>query len=375
MARLTNKNKSSGIKMKDNRKIVLSAPEIGSFGGIQTYMGYIHNVLSVGGCNHKVVSKNDMEGSYKNKITNQRMSISGGKRSRIVFLRGILKIGKVDTVIVGHLNQAPLFFILKTLGFVREYIVVLHGIEAWKRLVWYKKITVKKADLIVATTEYTIKTLMNLNEIKKEDIKSIVIPLCTIQKEKKILNMVERQQQGLMVGRLSLTETDKGYEHAIKAIKELNEEGMGCKLIVVGDGNYRKKLEEIAFSTGGSSNIEFTGFIDRDQLDSLYGESLFFLLPSRKEGFGIVYLEAMSRGTPCIGGNYGGVPEVIDNNLDGYLVEFGNIADIKEAVKKIINDKHMYEHMQRKIEKKIATKFSYSYFEAKWLDILSERTS
>jgi glycosyltransferase involved in cell wall biosynthesis len=172
-----------------------------------------------------------------------------------------------------------------------------------------------------------------------------------------------------------LTETDKGYEHAIKAIKELNEEGMGCKLIVVGDGNYRKKLEEIAFSTGGSSNIEFTGFIDRDQLDSLYGESLFFLLPSRKEGFGIVYLEAMSRGTPCIGGNYGGVPEVIDNNLDGYLVEFGNIADIKEAVKKIINDKHMYEHMQRKIEKKIATKFSYSYFEAKWLDILSERTS
>lgn len=358
--------------MKGNKKIILCVPEIGTPGGIQTYMGYIHNVLEAGGYKYDVISQNDMENHYKNQITNQRMSIIEAKKSKSTLIRKIIKIGKVDTAIVGHLNQAPIFFLLKKFGLTKKYIVILHGIEAWKRIVWYKKIALKEADLVITTTEYTIKRLLDLNKIKKEEITSLVIPLCTVGKERNVLDVEKRKKQGLMVGRLSLTEADKGYEHAIKAIKELNEEGVDCKLIVVGDGSYRQILEGIAFSTSERSNIKFTGFIDRIRLERLYGESLFFLLPSRKEGFGIVYLEAMGRGTPCIGGNYGGVPEVIDNNIDGYLVEFGDIEGIKRAIKQIITDKCIYETMQKRMRKKIVTQFSYNYFEKKWMNLLDE---
>ena len=74
------------------------------------------------------------------------------------------------------------------------------------------------------------------------------------------------------------------------------------------------------------------------QLQSAYASCDIFALPSREEGFGIVYVEAMRHGKPCVGADSGGVPEVIDNGVCGLLVPYGNVPALAAAFERLYDD-------------------------------------
>jgi N-acetyl-alpha-D-glucosaminyl L-malate synthase BshA len=103
---------------------------------------------------------------------------------------------------------------------------------------------------------------------------------------------------------------------------------MKAKLVMIGDGPDRAPAEELARTRGVDKDVLFLG--KQNGIAEKLGQADLFLLPSQLESFGLAALEAMACEVPVIATNAGGVPEVVEHGVDGYLVQPG---DVKQAAK------------------------------------------
>jgi len=112
----------------------------------------------------------------------------------------------------------------------------------------------------------------------------------------------------------------KGVDVLIRAFALLAHEDAGARLVIAGDGPEMPVLQSLARTLGIAQAVTFTGSVDRQALSNLMANASVFCLPSRKEPFGIVLLEALSFGLPVVATAVGGVPEVLGGGSLGYLV-------------------------------------------------------
>jgi phosphatidyl-myo-inositol dimannoside synthase len=134
----------------------------------------------------------------------------------------------------------------------------------------------------------------------------------------------------LVVTRLTSADRYKGVQHMIEAMPEILAAMPDARLRIVGRGDDLPRLQGLRNALGLRHAIEFTGFVDDRQLAHELSECRLFALPSRKEGFGLVFLEAMSRSRPSWGPRAGGIPEVISEDT-GVLVDYADIGGIARA--------------------------------------------
>jgi phosphatidyl-myo-inositol dimannoside synthase len=139
----------------------------------------------------------------------------------------------------------------------------------------------------------------------------------------------------LTVGRLSSSDTYKGFDTLIEAMPAIRHEYPAARLRIVGKGDDLPRLQALAAGLGVAGSVDFLGPISDEALRAEYAACDLFALPSRKEGFGLVYLEAMVYGKPCIGARAGGAPEVI-TPATGVLVTYGNIPELVTAVDDLV---------------------------------------
>lgn len=135
------------------------------------------------------------------------------------------------------------------------------------------------------------------------------------------------------VGRLS---EEKGLEFAIYAVKELIELGRRIKLVLIGDGPQRLKLENVAKDQNIKRTVLFAGF--QSNVNDLLPGIDIFILPSLTEGTPMALLEAMSYGIPTVASAVGGVPKVIDDRKNGMLVPPGDVNKLVEALNFLIEN-------------------------------------
>jgi phosphatidyl-myo-inositol dimannoside synthase len=141
----------------------------------------------------------------------------------------------------------------------------------------------------------------------------------------------------LSVGRL---QRRKGHDIAIRAIAALREDMPQLRYVIAGDGDERDRLERLAASLGVTDRVFFAGVVPDEELPAYYAASDIFLLPNRIddgdiEGFGIVFLEAAATGRPVIGGDTGGVPEAVERDVTGLLVDGSSVAEVASAVRRL----------------------------------------
>ena len=123
----------------------------------------------------------------------------------------------------------------------------------------------------------------------------------------------------LFVGRL---EKYKGVQDVVGMMPALLASEPDVRLTIVGgDGGFRREIEALSERLGVRKNIIFTGAVSRDDLLKAYREADIFVLPSRMEGFGIVLLEAMASGLPCVAYSIPSVRTLIDHGKTGLLAE------------------------------------------------------
>ena len=131
----------------------------------------------------------------------------------------------------------------------------------------------------------------------------------------------------------------KGFDIVLKAFAKLNEPK--ARLIIVGDGAEREKLEHLARHLGIYNQVDFKGLLSRAEIAPLIQQSNVFILTSRYETFGIVYIEAMATGTPVIATKCGG-PEDIVTEENGLLVDVDDVEETAEAMKNMMNNYSKY---------------------------------
>jgi len=162
----------------------------------------------------------------------------------------------------------------------------------------------------------------------------------------------------LFVGRIR---PGKGLENLIKSIKLVIDKGCDVHLHVVGPTNdlhYLKYLQELAKKMEVREHVEFIGSIPDDALLNEYAECSIFVLPSSIESNPIVLLEAMASGKPVIATNVGGIPYMIEDGKNGFLVNYGDIEGLAEKILKLMNDKKLRDFIAEN-GKKTAMKYSW----------------
>lgn len=348
-----------------------------SRGGVQSFMQRVSEVIGVvvssapdthGYC----LSLNDSTESLRDLDTVPiDLDVWGGEGSKSTLVtHALLTMPQTDVLLVGHLGAGPMAYAMKLINRVRKYYVILHGIEAWQKVTSLKRRSLLAADKIIATTSYTAEVCGRKNNIPAE--KFTVIPLCI--DERRVASSPDFRLKGefklLCVARQDTTEREKGFEHIFKALSLLRSSRKRIHLNMVGDGNYQEKLKAVAAALGVADRVSFWGRIADDELAAAYKQCDLFVMPSRKEGFGIVFLEAMRFGKPCIGGYHGGTPEVIDHGRTGFLCEYGDVQGIARAINKLCHNPVLCKQMGKQGYERVVDNFSALAFAESYTSIM-----
>ena len=155
------------------------------------------------------------------------------------------------------------------------------------------------------------------------------------------------------VGRLTSV---KGLPYLLMAAKNLLNLGMTVKVLIVGEGSIRSDLETQARDLGISEDVVFAGY--REDTDDLLRAMDIFVLPSLSEGIPMALLEAMAASRVVIASRVGGIPEVIDDGVEGFLVEPRDVNGLTETCLRLIQSPVMAKEMGEKARKRVERDFS-----------------
>lgn len=156
-----------------------------------------------------------------------------------------------------------------------------------------------------------------------------------------------------LVGRL---EEVKGQDHMIEIAKELSKKSDGFKVLMVGEGSHREKIEERIDTE--NLPIMMTGHVD--EIDEIYEVSDIVVNTSNSEALSFAVIEGFSHRKPAVAFNIEGLKEVVEDGVNGYLVEFKNYGLFAEKLQELIKDKSLREQFGKKGLEKAREKFSVS---------------
>lgn len=283
-----------------------------------------------------------------------------GKGRRQFLWASVQGASDADRLICGHLGQLIAAWIARLVYPRLEYYLVAHGIEVWKPYSAIERLALRHARRILCVSEFTRSEMQR--QIALPDWKFEVVP--NALDPSFVYDSQDEPPSGgapviLAVARLDPREHYKGVDHLIEAMPAVRQTLPGARLRVVGAGADLPRLVALAGQRGVTDAVEFAGFVDDEKLRAAYRDCTLFALPSFGEGFGLVFLEAMSRGKPCLGARAGAVPEIIDQT-SGVLVGYGNIPELTTQMVWALQ--HQWDAVAIKAR---AAQFSYPAFKAR----------
>jgi phosphatidylinositol alpha-1,6-mannosyltransferase len=144
----------------------------------------------------------------------------------------------------------------------------------------------------------------------------------------------------LSVGRLMRR---KGFDNVIRSLPILLEQGLIIEYALIGIGNEKTYLQELAEELNVAEHVHFLGHVSYEDLPRWYHACDLFAMPNRdiegdSEGFGLVFLEAAASGKPAIAGKAGGTSSAVIDGKTGLLVDGENVAEIATAMGRLLDD-------------------------------------
>jgi glycosyltransferase involved in cell wall biosynthesis len=353
---------------------VLLCPELfAREGGIQRMLRlYLKALGETAGAGDEVrlVVLNDREfpaaqlRRYANDKLTQRHAC--GRRKAAFVWRALRAAAGAERMVCGHIGQLPVAWLARRVHPRLQYFLVAHGIEVWRPYSALERAALRGARRILCVSDYTRREM--LRQVALPESHFAVVPnaldpqLCAASSDP------PNGRTGLViltVTRLDATERYKGVVDLIAALPAVRRVLPAVRLRIVGTGDDLPRLADLAGQLGVAAAVEFTGFQTDDALRAAYRDCTLFALPSSKEGFGLVFLEAMAQGKPCLGARAGATPEIIDDSA-GVLVEFGQVAQIAERLVWALQQPWDPVQIQRR-----AAQFSYAAFKTRLQDALA----
>ena len=169
----------------------------------------------------------------------------------------------------------------------------------------------------------------------------------------------------------------KGTKYLITAMKEIIKKIPNAKLVIGGIGPEKENLEKLTEELKLKNNVIFTGYIEDIDLLKYYASSDIFVLPSinlngHTETLGVVLLEAMACGTPVIGSNVGGIPDIIKDGYNGFLVSEKSPEDLADKIIELLSNKELAEEFATNGLKTVQEKFSWISVTERFIEVYEE---
>jgi glycosyltransferase involved in cell wall biosynthesis len=292
--------------------------------------------------------------------------VAAAGRSRLRFtFRTLLLARGADRLVCGHLGQLPVAWLAKKLNSRLRYHLVAHGIEVWRPFSGLERTALRGAHRILCVSDFTRRELLARCALPAERV--VVLP--------NALDPAFAVAPGqpletcppvvVCITRLSFADRYKGVEQLIAALPAVRAEIPGTILRIIGHGDDVARLTALRDSLGLAAAVEFTGFVADQRLEHELRACRLFALPSTREGFGLVFLEAMAHGRPCLAARAGAAPEVVTPET-GVLVD----ADDPASVARGMIDALRRTWDQNQLLAR-AREFSYSPFKAKLASLLA----
>ena len=370
-------------KHDDTKVVALVTSAFGGIGGIETFNRALIGALDQLAPRHNwtvralsLLDREDLPGAdrYLQSGSTDARGFSGN-RAQFAFAATRASHG-ADIVIIGHANLAPLALLMNS----PFKCLIVHGIEVWKKLPRLKSLGISRIDRILSVSAFTQREMMRENALSADRFR--IFPNTLDPQAASPQPKVNRSALGLPQGhmllsvtRLASSERYKNIRSVIESLPSVLAKIPDTFYVIIGDGAERKIFQELAHRMGLADKIFLPGSVSNELLPAYYGSCDVFVLPSVKEGFGIVFLEAMSHGKPCIGARAGGVPEVIRDGVTGLLVDPSRLAtDIPEAILRLLTDPALCETLGANGKAALESNFSFTSFSNRLEEILCNRS-
>ncbi|MBI5401682.1 glycosyltransferase family 4 protein [Candidatus Wolfebacteria bacterium] len=276
-----------------------------------------------------------------------------------------------DFVICGHINFAPIGNFIKKL-FGKDYAVLTYGIDVWnlnkKQIECLKNAKTistisnyTKRRILAAAPQLESKIFMLSNAINGDKFK----PKQKSEELAKKLG-VENNKVILTIGRFAKSEGYKGYDKVIQALPDVIKEIKNVKYVLAGKGDDVDGIKQLVKDLKMEDYVVMPGYILEEELVDYYNLCDVFIMPSKGEGFGFVFLEALACGKPVIAGNQDGSVDAVLGGEVGVLVNPDNIVAISEAIVNILKHKTGLKLLDRSyLRKKVLETYGIDKFKEK----------
>jgi glycosyltransferase involved in cell wall biosynthesis len=281
---------------------------------------------------------------------------------------------RIDLTLAGHLNYAPLCLLLKVLRPQMRFGVLIYGWDAWVRLSLMRRWALQQADFIISISDYTKRQAVAINGLDEKRV--FVLPNALEWKtseavERVAISPLPQGTRILSVGRLLRSEQQKGFDTVIRALPSIAARVADVQYIIIGSGTDLERHKQLAREVGVSERVHFLGTVDEETLRHCYKSCDIFVMPSAQEGFGFVYLEAMQFAKVVVAARSGGAPEVVEDQVTGRLVEYGNEDELAQALTELCLDPEKRTRLGSAGYQRLQERFTFAHFKLKLTEILT----
>ena len=330
----------------------------------------------------RFLSLNDPQGLHTVRVGASEFLVSGYAHNKPQFVLAALRAaGRQPLLVIAlHPHLAPVVAVMRLRSRNFRSIVFAHGIEVWQPLGWPRRPALRCADMVTAPSADTAQHLLSEQGIPPEKIRRLAwgldpefeARLRVSVRPPRPLAFPERARIILTVGRWDPAERYKGADTLISALPRVLPAVPDTVLVLVGDGEDRPRLEQLAREHGIADRTRFLYGLTQEELFASYAHCDVFALPSSGEGFGLVFLEAMAHGKPVIGGAHGGIPDVIEDGVTGLLVPHGDIARLSRALESLLADPARASEMGARGRERVQTTYTFAQFQSRLTQVMED---
>lgn len=244
---------------------------------------------------------------------------------------------RYQLVVCSHIRLLPIAWLVSKIRRL-PLILEIYGIEAWESHGWRAPIwMLRGVDRVVSISQLTADRFCAWSTVDTE--KMFILPnaihidwYSPVGNDLRSRYGLEGKKVLLTFGRLVSMERAKGFDEVLEVLPVLSQKIDNLHYVIAGDGPYRLTLEKKVAALGLTDVVTFTGPVDESEKGSLYRSADLFVMPSRGEGFGFVFLEAMASGIPVVASSVDGSREAVLFGELGQLVDPDSKQGLIEAI-------------------------------------------
>ena len=344
------------IPSLDLSGVIALFPELVGVGGVQEAgrltAAVLSDIASSRGWSFELLSLNDPAGAQTVQVAGRQIAFRGFGRAKLRFVLSALGCarngakGRTWVAIAAHPNLAQPAAWMQWVSPSLRTVVMAHGVDVWRPLPFSRRRALLRANLVLAPSSDTAQKLADVQGVAAERIRRLPWPLnpdfLSLAAAPESLRLPEGfPRQGrviLTVGRWAASERYKGADDLIRALQQLRASVPDLHLVAVGNGDDLPRLQGLAAELGVSDRAHFLTDLTREQIAACNARADVFALPSKGEGFGLVFLEAMAFAKPVVGAACGGITDVVEHGVNGLLVPPGDTGRLAQELGLLLQD-------------------------------------